>query len=119
MNPAADYILSRPEPYRSMLLHLQQVIEGIVPEAELKFKYRIPFYYVEGKPFCYLNQSRNYVDLGFWNAAHLTRHLHLMVTEGRKVMRSLRYTNLEEIDNAVLIEVLKDAFSVRHKKFYK
>jgi len=98
---------------------LQQVIEGAVPRVELKFKYRIPFYYIEGRPFCYLNQTKGYVDVGFWNAAHLTQHVHLMVTEGRKVMRSLRYTNLEEIDDAILKDVLEDAFSVKNKGFFK
>tara|TARA_R110002049_G_scaffold306834_1_gene505959 strand:+ start:2616 stop:2720 length:105 start_codon:yes stop_codon:yes gene_type:complete len=34
-------------------------------------------------------------------------------------MKSLRYTSLEEIDDAILIAVLKDAFAVKHKKFYK
>lgn len=119
MNPAEDYILSREEPFRGILLHLQSVIERTVPLVELKFKYRLPFYYVEGRPFCYLNQSKGYVDVGFWNAAHLPRHLQLMVTTGRKVMRSLRYSHLEEIDDTVLREVLEDAFSVRHEKFYK
>ena len=118
MNPAENYILSQSEPYRSILLHLQSVIEQTVPEVDLKFKYRIPFYYLEGRPYCYLNQSKNYVDLGFWNAAHLKVHLEHMTTGGRKIMRSLRYTSLEEIDHTILEEVLKDATSVKDKKFW-
>jgi len=117
MNPAENYILSQPEPYRSILLHLQSVIEQTVPEVDLKFKYKIPFYYLQGRPYCYLNQSKNYVDLGFWNAAHLTVHLEHMTTAGRKIMRSLRYTSLEEIDHTILKEVLKDAYKVKDQKF--
>ena len=117
MNPAENYILSQPEPYRSILLHLQSVIEQTVPEVDLKFKYKIPFYYLQGRPYCYLNQSKNYVDLGFWNAAHLTVHLEHMTTTGRKIMRSLRYTSLEEIDHTILKEVLKDAYKVKDQKF--
>jgi len=90
-----------------------------VADVDLKYRYRIPFFYIDGKPFCYMNQSKDYVDLGFWSAAHLTKHVELMVTEKRKVMKSLRYTSLEEIDDKVLIEVLQDAYSVRSKKFYK
>ncbi|MEP0132383.1 MAG: DUF1801 domain-containing protein [Eudoraea sp.] len=119
MNPAENYILSQPEPYRSILLHLQSVIEQTVPEVDLKFKYKIPFYYLQGRPYCYLNQSKNYVDLGFWNAAHLTVHLEHMTTAGRKIMRSLRYTSLEEIDHTILKEVLKDAYKVKDQKFWK
>ncbi len=118
MNPAEEYILQQPEPFRSILLHLQSVIEQTVPDVALKYKYKVPFYYLNGKPFCYLNQAKDYVDLGFWNAAHLSVHLELMTTAGRKMMRSLRYTSLKEINHTVLTEVLLDAYAVRHKKFY-
>lgn len=119
MNPSEAYILDQPEPYRSILLHLQAIIEHTLPEADLKYKYKIPFYYIEGRPCCYLNHTKDYVDMGFWNAAHLTVHPELMVTEGRKMMRSLRYKSLEEINDTVLIQVLQDAYRVRDKKFWK
>ncbi len=118
MNPAEDYMLKQSEPFKGILLYLQTVIEGEIPGLELKYKYKIPFYYLEGRPFCYLNQSKDYVDLGFWNAAHLSVHLEKMETAGRKMMRSLRYKSLQEIDQHVLIEVLENAYQVRDKKFY-
>ena len=101
-----------------MLLHLQVVIEATIPQVELKYKYRIPFYYLEGKPFCYLNQSKDYVDVGFYSSAHLTAHLEHMTTAGRKVMRSLRYRSPDEIDEIILIEVLKNAEEVKGKGFW-
>ncbi len=119
MNPAEDYILQQPEPYRSILLHLQVVIEQTIPQVELKYKYKIPFYYINGKPYCYLNQAKDYIDVGFWNAAHLNVHLEHMTTAGRKVMRSLRYKTLEEIDNTILVEVLQNAYEMRDKGFWK
>ena len=119
MNPAEEYIVKQPEPYRSILMHLQLVIEYTITDVELKYKYKIPFYYINGKPFCYLNQSKDYVDVGFWSAAHLTKHVDLLVTENRKVMKSLRYTSLEAIIDEILIDVLQDAYSVRKNKFYK
>ncbi|MGB5665911.1 MAG: DUF1801 domain-containing protein [Maribacter sp.] len=119
MNPAEDYILNQTDPFRNILLHLKSVIESTVPNVDLKYKYRIPFYYINGRPFCYLNQSKNYVDVGFWNAAHLTAHLDKMTTAGRKIMKSLRYTSLDEIDHDVLVDVLNDAFTVRDRKFWK
>ena len=118
MNPAEEYILKQDEPFKRMLLFLQTIIEGSIPECDLKFKYKIPFYYVQGRPFCYLNQSGDYVDVGFWNAAHLSLHLEKMESAGRKVMLSLRYRSLEEIDQQVLTEVLNDAYSVRDKGFW-
>jgi len=119
MNPAENYILNQTEPFRSIILHLQIVIENTVPELDLKYKYKIPFYYLEGRPFCYLNQSKNYVDLGFWKASHLTVNVEFMTTAKRKLMKSLRYKNIEEIDDEILIEILKDAYAVKDKKFWK
>ncbi len=121
MNPAENYILNQPEPYRSILLHLQVIIENTVAEVGLKYKYRIPFYYIKERPFCYLNvnQKEQFVDLGFWKASHLSVNLEYMATANRKVIKSLRYKTLEEIDEKILIEILNDAFSVKDKKFYK
>lgn len=121
MNPAEDYILNQKEPFKSILLQLQVLIEGTVPELELKFKYRIPFYYQQGRPFCYLNVSAkgNYVDVGFWSSAHLTVHLDKMTMKGRKVLRSLRYTSLEEVDATVLVAVLQNAKEVGRRGFWK
>ena len=119
MNPAENYMLSQPEPYRSILLHLQVMIEKTVLSADLKYKFKIPFYYIEGRPFCYLNQSKEYVDVGFWNAAHITVHKELMVTAGRKVIKSLRYTSLKDINNDVLTAVLLESAKHTSKKFYK
>ncbi len=121
MNPAEEYILNQREPFRSMLLHLQVMIESTLPEADLKYKYKIPFYYFGTTPCCYLNvpKHKNYVDVGFWNASHLTIHLEYMTTAGRKMMKSLRYKTLEDIDEKILIAILQDAYSVRAKKFFK
>ena len=118
MNPAEEYILNQSEPFRGILLHLKSVVELTIPEVDLKYKYRIPFYYLEGSPFCYLNQSKDYIDVGFWHAKHLSLHLDKMTTAGRKMMKSLRYTSLDEIDNEVLIAVLKEAYSVKDRKFW-
>lgn len=120
MNPAENYILNQPEPYRSILFHLQVIIKKTLPEADLKFKWKVPFYYFD-KTRCYLNmpKNKNFVDLGFWNAAHLTVHLDHMTIAGRKMMRSIRYKTLDEIDNKILVETLLDAYSVKDKKFWK
>lgn len=119
MNPAEAYILRQEEPFRTLLLQLQFLIEQNVPGVVLKYKYRIPFYYLNDKPFCYLNQSRDYVDLGFARAAWLTRHTDKMETRGRKVMKSIRYRRPEEIEPSVLLEVLEEARQVQGKASYK
>lgn len=121
MSPAQSYILESEEPFRSILLHLQIIIEKTIPGLNLLYKYKIPFYYYQKRPFCYLNVPKNkkFVDLGFWNAAHLELHKEYMTTAGRKMMKSLRYHNLKDIDEDILISVLHEAFTVKDKKFWK
>jgi len=103
-----------------MLLHLQSVIEHTVPIAQLKFKWKLPCYYVDNSPFCYLNlpSKKGYVDVGFWRSAHLRKHTDKMTMEGRKMIKSLRYTSLEEIDETVLKEILQEAYAVKDRKFW-
>jgi len=69
MNPAENYILNQPEPYKTILLHLQILVEHTLPELELKYKYR-------------------------------------------KMMVSLRYKTIEDIDDTIFIDVLKKAASL-------
>ncbi|MEM9362031.1 MAG: DUF1801 domain-containing protein [Bacteroidota bacterium] len=121
MNPAEEYILSQEEPYRSILLHLKAVIELAIPNVDMKYKWKIPCFYEGKHPICYLNASYkgSYVDIAFWNSAHLTKHIELMFSEKRKVVKSFRYRSLEEINDTVLIDVLKEASSLKQKGFYK
>ena len=121
MNPAENYILNQPEPKRSILMHLKAVIESVVPEVDMKFKWGIPCFYNGKHPLCYLNAppKKDYVDVAFWNSAYLTKHIELMVSEKRKVVKSLRYTTLESIDEAVLVEVLTEVDQLKEKGFYK
>lgn len=115
MKPAELYILNQPEPYKSILLHLQAVVEHTIPELQLLYKWKIPFYYLNGKPFCYFNAShkKQFVDVAFMKGFHLDIHQDLLVGEGRSLVKSLRYVSLETIDNEILVDVL-----VASKKLY-
>ena len=120
MKPAEEYILSRPEPFKSILLHLQLLIEGSYANVELRYKWKIPVYYIDNNPFCYLNASlkKGYVDVCFWASAHL-KYNEQLVTEGRKVVKSLRYFKIEDINEEVLFSVLEEAYKSKEKGFYK
>lgn len=121
MNPADEYILSRKEPYRSILLHLKSVIEVVMPDVDMKYKWGIPCFYDGKHPICYLNASYKgkYVDIAFWNSAHLTKHIELMHSENRKVVKSFRYKTLEAINDEILVEVLQEVYKLKEKGFYK
>ena len=115
MHPAEDYIIKQPEPYRSMLLHLQVIIEHSITNFELKYKWSIPFYYVNGMPFCYLNAShkKQFVDLVFVKGNQLTVFKEHHVNENRKKMISLRYKSLDTIDDTVIKAVLQEALMLQ------
>lgn len=118
MNPAEKYILSQKEPFRSILLQLQILIESEVAELDLKYKWRIPYYYLDGSPFCFLNVSKGYVDIGFRALDYFNDLDAYLVSEKRKVMKSLRYYSLEDIEQDVLFRVLRRLKELHHKGFY-
>jgi hypothetical protein len=110
MKPAELYILNQPEPYRSILLLVQAVIEHTIPEIKLQFKYKIPFYYYHGKPFVYLNAThkRGYVDVAFMKGYQLKLHQDCLDGESRTLVKSLHYSSLETIDNDILIDLMHE-----------
>jgi len=120
MKPAELYILNRPEPFRTMLMHLQILVESTIPEVDLRYKWKIPVYYINDKPLCYFNASikKGFVDVAFWTSIDLQKFEKYLVTENRKVVKSLRYFSLEEINEEVLIQILQAINNSTQKGFY-
>ncbi len=120
MNPAEAYILKQPEPFKSIFIHLQVLVEHTLPEAELLYKWRIPCYYIGKRPICYLNQSKDYVDVGIWYATHLSKKWDsYLITENRNVVKSLRYKSSNAINDTVFIAILKEVECLKDDRFYK
>ncbi|SNR16708.1 DUF1801 domain-containing protein [Tenacibaculum jejuense] len=121
MKPAEAYILNQEEPFKSILLHLQLIIEQNFPEVILEFKWKIPFYYLDGNPFCYLNPSKKkkYVDVGFYATQEFDKYNELLISEGRKKVKSLRFSSVEEINSEILVSVLAEADEKKEKGFWK
>ena len=117
MKPAEAYILNQTDPYRTILLQLQSIIEAIAPNAELLYKWRIPFYYCNGIPLCYLNQSKDYVDLGFWHGNALKEYQSYFVTANRKSVTSLRYKLVDDINDEVIVYVIKQQLEININPF--
>lgn len=117
MNPAEAYILRQDEPYASILLQLQSIVKAIAPQAELLYKWRIPFYYCNGIPLCYFNQSKDYVDFAFWHGDKLTEYRNHFVTTNRKSVMSLRYKKVEDIDAAIIVYVIQKQLEININPF--
>ena len=117
MNPAEAYILKQEEPYKTILLQLQAIIEAVVPNAELLYKWRIPFYYSKGIPICFLNQSKDYVDLAFWHFDQMDQHTEHFVGANRKSIRSLRFKSVEDINDELIVYVLEKQLEINTNPF--
>lgn len=120
MNPAEAHILNLPEPYKSIVIHIQVLVEHTLPDANLLYKWRLPCYYIGKRPICYINHTKDYIDVGFWHSAHLSNKWDsYLVTEKRKVVKSLRYRSLDDIDDQVFIAILKEVETLQDEGFYK
>ncbi|MCB0457423.1 MAG: DUF1801 domain-containing protein [Flavobacteriaceae bacterium] len=117
MNPAEVYILEKPEPFKSILLQLQVLIENTLPTFLLLYKWKLPFYFVEKCPICYLNVTKGYVDVCFWLSNDFAFAHPALISEKRKRVKSLRYYSMEDIDSEVLISCLQEAYRTREEGF--
>ena len=117
MKPAEAYILNKPEPYRSMLLEVQVLIQQTLPNFELLYKWNLPIYYSDGCPICYLNVTKGYVDVCFWVRKNFNVHLETLISENRKFVKSLRFYTPEDIDARLLVECLEEAYTTKAKGF--
>jgi hypothetical protein len=111
MKPAEIYILNQPELYRDILLNLQIIIENTIPGLTLEYKWKIPYYYYKGKPFCFLNASHKnkYVDIGINKGYQLKNNLDVLIGDKRTIFKSLRYFSLDDIDAKILKEVILES----------
>ena len=55
------------------------------------------------------NHKKGFLDAGFAKGFELKRNQETLVDENRNTVKSLRYYSIEEIDNAVLIDVVLEA----------
>ena len=116
MKPVEEYILKQKEPLRSILLHLQILIEANFSEIELLYKWKLPFYYLKGKPLCYFNATKKrYVDVGFYSKTDIKKYHEFLISEKRKAVKSLRYYKVEDINKEILVSVLLEAYEIRER----
>lgn len=55
LNELENYYFSLPEPDQSTLLYLRQYVLGRSKKITEHFKFRTPFFYYNGKMFCYFS----------------------------------------------------------------
>ena len=116
LNPIDQYIFKLDEPYQSIAMYLRSVIKKTLPDIEEKYKWSCPFYDYNGKYMCYINFRKNtkVIDLSFIQGIHLGAFQEVLIDgENRKMIRSLKFKTLEEIDEKLVQEILIAAAEIR------
>jgi hypothetical protein len=112
LKPVEEYLFNQKEPYQSIMLYVRNVILKTLPNIEEKYNYGIPFYHHNKKPMCYLNilKGTNFVDIAFVQGVFLEdKFSNLRDYNNRKQVRSIQVKNLEEFDELLFVDILKEA----------
>lgn len=111
MNPSLDYIESVPEDQKTMMFYLYDLFmqaDGV----RSKLSYGLPFFY-GNRWICYLNPGANgEVEVGFPRGHELANLNGLLQSRGRKMVKSVVYSSLEDIDEHALLESLAEALEL-------
>ncbi len=117
MNPAEDFILKKDEPYVSIMLYVRQILFKTLSEIDERYKYRLPFYYYKNRPFCYFNIAKSnseiskkgqFVDVCFMKG-HQMQNKNLIAGNDRKLVKSIPYFSLEEVNPQILQGIVLEA----------
>jgi hypothetical protein len=111
MKPTEEYILRQSPEFQEIIYYVISVIEQEMSDTELLFKWGIPYFYYEKKPFIYIapNKSKGFVDIGFAKGYQLVLHQEVLIGEKRNTIKSLRYFKIDSVDDLVLREVIQEA----------
>ncbi|PST82080.1 hypothetical protein C7T94_14830 [Pedobacter yulinensis] len=113
LSPLDAYFAARPEPERSCLHFLRRLILQLDPAMTEAWKYRMPFYYLHGKMFCYLRHHRQYRQpyIGIMEGRRLSHPL--LLAEGRARVRILLVDPHQDLDAGTISSILLEA-----RRFY-
>jgi len=115
MKPAEVYILKQSPAFQEIIFYVCEVIKQEAKGVTLLFKYNIPFFYLNNKPFIYINCpiKKNFVDIGFYDGTHLLSYSEHLNSSNRKMVKSLRYYQIDSIEDTVLRTIIKEAYQYK------
>lgn len=111
MNEVEEYLLEYKGIGQDILLYLHSIlIEKFQLRPKLNFK--LPFYYQKSW-VCYLRPlPKKGIEISFIHGYRLEKWTKYMESRGRKMVRSIVYTDISKVDELVLLEILKDALKL-------
>jgi uncharacterized protein len=105
MNHLVDtYIESLPDAKREIAEALRELIFTNVPHVEEKLSFKIPFYHYFGM-FCYMNEVKEGIDLGFCRGKDLVFAWPQLELKGRSMVASVIITHKKQIQQLNLEHV--------------
>ncbi|MES2512522.1 MAG: DUF1801 domain-containing protein [Bacteroidota bacterium] len=100
-----NYFLSLPEPEQSTLLFLHSFLNTEIA-LEYKRKFNTPFYYYNGKWFCFVdyNPRKRTIHISFVKGNKVTHPK--LLSEGRKQMKIYKIDPLKDVDTLELQKII-------------
>jgi hypothetical protein len=106
MNRQVDaYIDQLEEPLSETAALIRQLLLESVPGIEEKFSFKIPFYHYHGM-FCYLNKTKEGLDLGFCRGKDLVMAFPQLDLRGRDMVASVLLTQPKDISKFSIPELI-------------
>lgn len=102
-----NFYQEKSEPQRSTFLALREIIMAFSSGITEEWKYKLPFFYFRGKPFCYLwkDKKTQFPYIGFVKSNLIEHPLLLQGT--RKKMKILEINPNEDIPIEIIMEILE------------
>lgn len=117
MHPQADlWIEDLDAQLKPIAESLRALILDAAPGIVEEYKYRVPFYYVAGKPMCYLNVHRKGIDVGFWDGHRMQDDYGVFEDRGKKMIRHLHFTDREQVFAEHVLPLLYQAVDFARKR---
>ncbi|MCC6372161.1 MAG: DUF1801 domain-containing protein [Bacteroidia bacterium] len=116
MNAIDSFFLSRTEPDKSCLLYLRGYILSQSDKVSEHWKYGMPFYYYNGKMWCYLWQHKKLKVpyIGFFDSQQMT-HKDLL-QEKREFIKIFLIAPDKDIPIKKLNDLFKQALKLAEKR---
>lgn len=102
-----NFYLEQLEPNRSFMLALRSFFLKYDSRISEEWKYRLPFFYYKGKPFCYIWKDKK-TQQPYIGIVKADRFDHPLLIKGdRKKMKVLYFNPIKDIPTDIIDEIFQ------------
>ena len=110
-----EYILAQDASTRILIFLLRDIILSTSTEITERLSFNCPFYHYKGM-LCYISIEKKTVYIGFCRGSFLKNKYPFLEIKNRKLIASVSYKDLEDVDAEVIQSILKDSMELNSKK---